>query len=236
MIGGLVERLGRPERIMALLPASDVRIDHETWRVTGLRGTGSKDLLVDAPTTVPWHRVLFVSDTDRGSSPGQLAHPVALYRAPFMPAASLVLAPPLIGAARSALARFLERIDTHGLANRTMQRNDPGARIRIAEASAEIDAAELVLLGAAERCDALGSSQEPTATEEARITRDTAFAVRMAAQAVDRLMAASGGSALGEDEPLQRLWRDANGVRLHAVLSWDTAASVYANALLGPAT
>ena len=233
MVGGLVERDGRTERVMVLLPKDRVRIDQDTWQVSGLRGTGSKDLVVDDPVEVPHYRVLFLSDADRRVSPGQCARPVPLYCAPFMPAATLVLAPPVIGAARAALARFHERINTHGLANRTLQRNDPGARMRVAEASAEIDAAELVLLDAAGRCDALGAQADRLAVEDARITRDTAFAVRMAARAVDRLMEASGGASLSEDEPLQRLWRDASAVRLHAVLTWDTAAANYADAVLG---
>ena len=234
LIGGFAEREGRQERVMVLLPKADVRIDQDTWRVTGLRGTGSKDLVIDAPVEVPAHRILFLADADCQVSPGQIANPAHLYRAPFRPAAIVVLAPPAIGAGRAAMARFVERIKTHGLVNGSLQRNDPGARIRVAEASAEIDAAEMVLLGAADRTDALGALSERAAVAEAAIIRDTAFAVRMAARAVDRLMEASGGSALAEDEPLQRLWRDASAVRHHAVLTWDTAAAGYADTVLGP--
>ncbi len=231
-VGGIVEIEGAPQGVIAVLPANAVTIDHESWQVMGLRGTGSKDLLVREPVRVPWQRVLRMAEVSRRTAPGQALPSAALYRAPFRPVAALVLAPPVLGAARAALARFIERTAGHALpmAGMASQRQDPAARLRVAEASAEIDGAELLLLRAADDCDALGRRGEHDALAEARVLRDTAFAVRLCARAVDRLFEAAGGSSLAEAEPLQRLWRDIMAARSHAVLTWDAAAQAYASA------
>jgi 3-hydroxy-9,10-secoandrosta-1,3,5(10)-triene-9,17-dione monooxygenase len=234
-VGGMVEIDGAAEQVIAALPASAVQVDHASWQVMGLRGTGSKDLLVPEPVLVPWHRVLRIAQVGRRTAPGQQAPAASLYRAPFRAVSALVLAPPALGAARAALARFIERLDGHALplTGLASQRQDPAARLRIAEASAEIDAAELVLLRAADDCDALGRQGVHDPLAEARVLRDTAWSVRLCARAVDRLFEAAGGSSLSDAEPLQRLWRDVMAARSHVVLTWDAAAHAYAHARLG---
>lgn len=236
-VGGIIDVNGEPDTIIAPVPSAAVTIDQASWQVMGLRGTGSKDLVVSEPTLVPWHQVLRMSEVGRGASAGQTSGS-ALYRAPFRCVAALVLAPPALGAARAAVNRFIARLDHHPmpLIGLRSQRADPAARLRIAESEAEIDAAEAVLLQAAEICDALGRTRHPDPLAEARVLRDTAFCVRLCASAVDRLFEAAGGSALGEQEPLQRLWRDIMAARSHIVLTWDAAAHTYAHARLGPAS
>lgn len=234
-VGGLIEVDGVRQGVIVALPAAGVSIDQDSWRVTGLRGTGSKDLVVTTPVRVPWHRVLRMAQVDRRCAPGQHEGAASLYRIPFRAVAALVLAPPALGAARAALARFIDRLDKHALpmSGHVSQRRDPAARLRVAEASAQIDAAELVMLRAADDCDLLGRQGVPDPLVEARVLRDTAFCVRLCARAVDRLFEAAGGSALAETEPLQRLWRDVMAARSHIVLTWDAAAHAYAHARLG---
>ncbi len=122
----------------------------------------------------------------------------------------------------------------HLVLRRVQQRNDYPARMRVAEAAAAIDSAERTMLAAADLCDATGRASERDRLAEATIARDSAFAVRQCARAVDLLYEAAGGSALDRREPLQRIWRDVHAVRSHAVLTWDAAGANYADALLGP--
>ena len=234
-IGGLIELEGVVEPLIAFVPRSAVTIDQASWFVMGLSGTGSKDLVVAAPVVVPWQRVLRMRQVNGRQAAGQVAPAAALYRAPFRPVATLVLAPPALGAARAALARFVARLDGHALpfAGKSSQRQDAAARLRVAESSAQIDAAALVLGFAADECERLGKSAAAEPVAEARVGRDAAYAVRLCAQAVDRLYEAAGGSALAQSEPLQRHWRDVMAVRAHAVLTWDAAATTFADAYLG---
>jgi len=217
------------DRVIALLPRPAGRIDHDSWAVMGLRGSGSKDVTVGEDVEVPAHRVLSVPAAARLQAPGQHHDAEELYFAPFRATAALVLAPPALGAARAALRRFVERTGSHrvGMPPRP-QREDPAAGLRIARASAEIDAAALVMANAAASLDRLAAARRaPTPLESATVMRDTAFSVRLCADAVDRLYESSGGSALSSDEPMQRYWRDVHAARSHTILTWDNAANEY---------
>ncbi len=230
-VGGMVE-LGGP--VICLIPADPSLIDAGSWDVVGLSGTGSKDLVIDEPIRVPRHRVLFSIEAAERRAPGQLHHGSELYLCPFRATAALVLAGPVIGAAKAAVSRFVERLDGHVIMARGgSQRSDPAAGARLAESSAEVNAAELVLLDAAQRLDGLGADADPDPERVGSIFRDTGYSVRMATRAVDRMYEASGGSALRRSEPIQRLWRDVNAARTHAIMAWDGSAQIYADAALG---
>ena len=222
-----------PTPVICALPAEDVIIDHKSWNVIGLRGTGSKDLVVADEVTVPPHRVLRVTETMTRRAPGQLHYGGPLYTCPWRTTAILVLAAPVIGAAKAAVRRFQERLDDHFLvALGDVQRNDPAAGYRLAESTAEIHAAELLLYDAAARLDQLGGVENVDPVLNASIIRDCGFGVKTLAKAVDRLYEASGANAMRADEPIQRLWRDVNAARSHAILTWDHAANMYSRALL----
>jgi 3-hydroxy-9,10-secoandrosta-1,3,5(10)-triene-9,17-dione monooxygenase len=215
-----------------MLPKESISIDHESWEVSGLRGTGSKELVIAGEVLVPAHRVLRVSESMNRESPGQKLYDHPLYMTPWRTTAILVLAAPLIGAAKAAIGRFQERMDNHVLlALKTTQLNDPLALNRLAESSAEIQAAELMLYHAAKQLDLLGAADKVDPLYNAVIIRDCGFAVRLLANSVDRLFEASGGSALASDEPMQRIWRDVHAARSHAVLTWDHASHTYSQAL-----
>ena len=231
-VGGLLPG-DQPTPVICALPAEDVIIDHNSWNVVGLRGTGSKDLVVADEVAVPAHRVLHVTETTARQAPGQLHYGGPLYTCPWRTTAILVLAAPVIGAAKAAVRRFQERIDDHFLvALSSVQRNDPAAGYRLAESTAEIQAAELLIYDAAARLDHLGGVDEVDPVLNASIIRDCGWGVRALANAVDRLYEASGANAMRADEPIQRLWRDVNAARSHAILTWDHAANMYSRALL----
>ena len=234
-VGGLLPG-DRPNPVICALPPEDVIIDHKSWEVIGLRGTGSKDLVIAEEVVIPAHRVLRVAESATRRSPGQLHYGGPLYTCPWRTTAILVLAAPVIGAAKAAVRRFRERLDGHFLvAIANTQRNDPAAGYRLAESTAEIQAAELLLYDAAVRLDRLGGSEEVDALVNASIIRDCGWAVRALATAVDRLYEASGSNAMRPDEPMQRLWRDVNAARSHAILTWDHAANIYGKASLNNA-
>jgi len=221
--GGLLHAASTPNPIITMFPAEHSLIDHSSWDVAGLAGTGSKDVVVDEPIVVPMEMTISYIDTLTRSTPGLVVNSSSIYRSPFRPAAALVLAGPAVGAARGAVARFVEM---------SASKTGPGIGARIASASSLADAAETVLLHAAADLDYLGTVDAPTRVQAARIYRDTAQAVRLAAAAVDVVFEAAGGAALRRSEPIQRAWRDVTASRNHRVLSWDPAADEFGSAVL----
>jgi len=59
------------------------------------------------------------------------------------------------------------------------------------------------------------------------------MAVRLAKQAIDLLAGASGGTSIYEDQPIQRIARDIEAIRLHALMNPDTNAELYGRILCG---
>src|SRR5262249_19849228 len=89
-----------------LLPIGDCEIV-DNWFVSGLAGTGSKDIVV-SDVFVPAHRVLLFSDARGGTAPGGKYHRSPLYRMPLLIHGASMLASTAVGAARGALDAYLE--------------------------------------------------------------------------------------------------------------------------------
>jgi 3-hydroxy-9,10-secoandrosta-1,3,5(10)-triene-9,17-dione monooxygenase len=222
-----------PDVRLFLVPVAELRIE-DTWFVAGLRGTGSKDLVVEG-VLVPEHRTLSLAHALAGTTPGASLHDAPVYRAPFTTMLGLALAGPALGIARGALdaytERTRERVQTYGSAKLAEQMP---MQIRLAEAAAEIDGAALLLERAC-RDVARGTRGEIALdlAARARIRRDTAYAVRVCTRAVDRLFEASGAHGLFDSSPLQRAFRDLHAMSAHAFLSWDQSAAIFGALELG---
>ncbi|MFN8636959.1 MAG: acyl-CoA dehydrogenase family protein [Chloroflexota bacterium] len=227
MVGGLAP--GGPH--MFLVPMRDATIV-DTWHVTGLRGTGSKDVTVD-DAFVPSHRVVELRRMRAAETDAWALHGRASYRVPMF-ALSLGLVGPVIGMAGGAVEAFVEQL--HG-------RKQPGgaaatqavaSQLRLAESSAEADTARgLARLNTRELLD-WGARGEPfTMLDRARYRRDQVFMVKLATRAIGRLFEAGGGHVLQESNPLQRFHRDALAAAQHMAIRWDTYAEQYSRVTLG---
>ena len=100
----LVMGAGPAGVLMFLVPRSDFAI-HDTWFVSGLRGTGSKDIVIH-DAFVPAHRVLPATDMQEARTPGRVIHDTANYRIPSFSASGYALAAPLVGMAQGAVETF----------------------------------------------------------------------------------------------------------------------------------
>jgi 3-hydroxy-9,10-secoandrosta-1,3,5(10)-triene-9,17-dione monooxygenase len=108
-LGGFVppEAEGKPPEMRTfLLPRSDYRID-DNWHVAGLKGTGSKDIVVEN-AFVPEHRTHKLIDGFKRQSPGNAVNPSPLYRLPFGQIFVRSVSTSAIGAAQGALDAFLD--------------------------------------------------------------------------------------------------------------------------------
>ena len=107
-------------------------------------------------------------------------------------------------------------------------------QIKIAEASAKIDAARLVMRT---NCiDAMADARRahiPDLSVKTRLRRDGAFSVNLCTDAVSLLFAASGARSLFTSGALQRQFRDAHAVNSHLAFNFDAAGTNYGRVTLG---
>ena len=221
-----------------LLPIEDCQII-DNWFVCGLAGTGSKDIAV-LDKFVPARRVLMFSDARAGTTPGAKYHRNPIYRMPLLIHGASMLASTAVGAARGALDAYLEMINsgrkTRGaLAGGQLPMAEfATVQLRYAEAAANVEAAELILLTDMRNMTArLYAGEEITVADRIRCRRDQAFVTKLAVQAVETLNAATGGWGLHLSNPVQRAWRDANAVARHVSLNWDAVGTMYGQHAFG---
>jgi resorcinol 4-hydroxylase (FADH2) len=220
-----------------LLPIGDVEIV-DTWFVNGLAGTGSKDI-VARDAFVPAHRVLMFSDARAGTTPGARYYKNPLYKMPLLIHGASMLASTAVGAARGALDAYLEmtapRKTRGALAGGQLPMVEfATVQLRYAEAAANVEAAELILLtDMREMTVRLQEGGEITVADRIRCRRNQAYVTKLAVQAVELLNASTGGYGLHLSNPVQRAWRDVNAVARHVSLNWDAVGTMYGQHAFG---
>lgn len=200
-----------------ILPRADYEIVEDSWDVVGLRGTGSKDVIVK-DAFVPDYRVIEYNKVVDGSLAVEAGLTNPAYRLPFSAAFPLGITAAVIGICEGALAHHLDyqrgRVQITGQA----VKDDPYVLYAISEASAEIAAARSALLDNICRIhDAVAAGEEISFERRAVGRRTQAAAAWRAVRAVDEIVARSGGNAMRLDNPIQRFWRDAHVGLTHAI-------------------
>jgi 3-hydroxy-9,10-secoandrosta-1,3,5(10)-triene-9,17-dione monooxygenase len=216
-----------------LLDKNDYKIN-DTWNATGLCGTGSNDVNV-ADAFVAEHMTIAVSDLTGGPTPGSAVNPNALYALPVFTLFPYVLSGVGLGNAQACLNDYVEfarhRASTY---NRAKVSDMQTTQVKIAEASAKIDAARLIMRS---NCiDAMADARRghiPDIAAKTRLRRDGAFSVNLCTEAVSLMFAASGARSLFTSGALQRQFRDAHAVNSHLAFNFDAAGTNYGRVALG---
>jgi 3-hydroxy-9,10-secoandrosta-1,3,5(10)-triene-9,17-dione monooxygenase len=216
-----------------LLPKADYKV-LDTWNVTGLRGTGSCDVEV-RDAFVPDDMTVAVGDLAGGPTPGSKLNPNPLYALPVFSLFPYVLSGVALGNAQACLDDYAEvvrhRISTY---NHARLSDFQSTQIKIAEASAKIDAARLIMRSAC--LNAMEDARRghiPDMAIKTRYRRDGAFSVNLCTDAVSMLFAASGARGLFTTGVLQRQFRDAHAINSHLAFNFDAAGTNYGRVALG---
>lgn len=212
-----------------LLPKGDYEVI-DTWFVSGLAGTGSKDIAVK-DAFVPDHRVL---DPEAAGSTDFTAwemHGRTTYRVPLRVTLGWELIAPIIGLGEAAIEDFVLR--HRGTSGRARSAEGVQMQLRLAEAGAEVHTAHLLhrsTYGEILAKGARGESFSPV--ERARYLRDKAYVVKLCVQAVNRLFDVSGGRALYSSQQIQRIHRDTHALSHRDGFLLDFAGEAWGKALL----
>jgi alkylation response protein AidB-like acyl-CoA dehydrogenase len=223
---------GQPTRYL-LVPMHEIEI-LDDWEVLGLRGTGSRSLLLN-DVFVPEHRSVLLRDLFDGSTPGALVHPdYSLPRAPrgllapfSLPCVAFTLGRRALDLVASSLRTRVSR-GTRALAESEVVQQQLG------EAAAEIETAILIMRTRRDYSIGLVESGAAIPAEDLmRNRRDITFAVWQLRRGVERLVELAGARTVYDAEPLQSLWRDVVTISTHTVVSRHLGMVPYGRMLLG---
>ena len=232
-LGGVVPT-ERPEDFdwrFVLVPRSDYEII-DTWHVSGLKATGSQDIVVK-DAFVPAYRVQKVMDLYHCKGPGQAVNTAALYR---IPAAQILY----LGVACGAIGALQGMVDHYRAyaAKRATPRgrtaDDPIAQLACAEAAAIADELRLVLhhnlgglLAYAER------REVPPMELRLKYKFHSAWGVERCGLAALKLFKALGAHAIRTDLPFGRIVADINAGRQHVSNQPEYFGRAWGGMLLG---
>jgi 3-hydroxy-9,10-secoandrosta-1,3,5(10)-triene-9,17-dione monooxygenase len=206
----------------------------DTWNAAGLQGTGSNDVEVrDAFVAEP--QTVAVSDLAGGPTPGSAVNPNALYTLPAFSLFPFVLSGVALGNAQACLDDYID-VARHraSTSNRAKLGDMQSTQIKVAEASAKIDTARLIMRSAC--IEAMADARRdriPDMATKTRYRRDGAFSVNLCTEAVSLLFSASGARGLFTTGVLQRQFRDAHAINSHLAFNFDAAGTNYGRVALG---
>jgi alkylation response protein AidB-like acyl-CoA dehydrogenase len=199
---------GAPDMRLMLFPTSAVEII-DTWRVGGLRGTGSHDFHVTD---------LFVPDDHAiAAFTAKPVRPGTLYAAPFITVFAMPIASVPLGIARAAIEAFIALAEAKTpMGGASRLRDKASAQADVGKAEALLRSARAFLVESAHDIwNAVAAGDMPSLPQRATARLAAAQAAAASAQAVDLLYNAAGGTALYESNLLERCFRDVHATTQH---------------------
>ncbi len=200
---------GTPTVRTLVFPKSKTKFT-DIWHTIGLRGTGSdqyavKDLFVPEAHSL---RSIARNSPDQRREMGLLYcfSSLSLYAAGFAGVA--------LGCARSSLASFIELArDKIPRGARITMRNNNVIQREVAQAEARLSSAYLYLIHSLEEItEAVRGRGHITLDERMTIRLAATFCIHTALEVTDTLYQAAGATAIFNENPFERPWRDVHSV------------------------
>jgi alkylation response protein AidB-like acyl-CoA dehydrogenase len=209
--GPCLDPSGEPLQRIVVVPAAEVTI-HDTWHVTGLRGTASHDVELD-DVFVPAAWTCWYSE--------RLYSPSPLYCARWW---LLGHGAQRLGMARAAIDALIDlaqvKVPTRAQA---LLRERPLVQMQVAQAEALLESARRYLWDTTARLWAQALEHDRlTLREQAEGRLANTHAGLAAVQIADLMYSAAGGSAIHEGFPLEQIFRDVHAAAQHATVSPQT--------------
>lgn len=212
---GIVTRDGRhlltesgALQVRVLVLHRDQLTVNNTWDVTGMRGTGSNDIVVDK-AFVPSDLTIAIDGRPR------LDRPVyrGFYPALVFPGCTAVC----LGVARSAIDEVVRLAVTKPALGGGVLADTARAQYAIAKSEAELLAAKLLLQSAAAALQTAGEDdREVTIEERAALRAAMSHAAQVSRQVLVTMYELASSSALYRANPIERIFRDGMAALQHA--------------------
>jgi len=219
---------GSDKPLSTLIPLTDVTI-LDTWQVVGLAGTGSHDLEM---------KDVFVPDNHAyiggERPPGAGLYDNGVYKVGHRALGPYTLASVVVGMAAGALNIFIEDIKDRTSRHGAKVADFQSLQLRIAESSAELDAARLLIRqNSREAMSYIGEGKPVPRDPHARLIMEGSYASVFACKAIERIFYAGGAGELFLERPLQRIFRNVQAGRAQFGLNWDVQGTNYGRWALG---
>jgi 3-hydroxy-9,10-secoandrosta-1,3,5(10)-triene-9,17-dione monooxygenase len=148
--GGAEEGSAANASLTFLVPRDAVAEVIDDWYVMGLRGTGSKTVVLE-DVFVPAYRALNVWNYDADPPPGATVNPGAMFQGvPRIMIFTTMLVAPALGIAQSAVEAYRERLETRSSALMSGKQSENAvSQIALGRATDQAVMARDILLGAA---------------------------------------------------------------------------------------
>lgn len=216
---------GAPEMQFILFPRREVEVI-DTWRVGGLRGTGSHDFRVDDVFAPDAHALpAFAPSGQRRET---------LYQTPLISLFVVALAAVTLGIARAAIDAGVELASAKTpMGSTVLLRDRPIAQFQIARAEALVRGARAVVFEAIrEQWEEIKLGRPPSLEKRIGIRLACTFAGESCAEAVDLVHRTAGGTAITESGRIDRCFRDIHAATQHIGLTTNNY-ELAGRALLG---
>lgn len=213
----------RPATRLVFVPAEHARI-HDTWRVSGLRGTGSHDYSLErVPVPAAYAVDVYADEPTR---------PERLYAFPVIPFVTAAVGAVPIGIARGAIEDLARLARARRRAGRPLA-EDPAVQRGLARAEIHARSAESLLIQAVDDLwRTVRRGKPPTLEQRAQVRMGCVNAGVAAAAAVDIVWGLAGSGAIFEAAGIERRFHDVHVATQHVALAPRTL-EVAGRVLLG---
>ncbi|KJC52769.1 hypothetical protein UB31_10970 [Bradyrhizobium sp. LTSP849] len=223
-----------PAPHVVLVPQSEFAIDHTSWRVMGMRGTGSKNIAL-SKAFIPSHRFLSWAELQAGNKHPTCPNTEPVYEFPLNTANAMSVLAPTLGVANACSDECIKIIRGRvSSGNQQAQINDKIAQVDAGSSAATMSLLRDFLISETAAIENRILQGGPLTHEERGLSRaKVAIASRQALSSAQRLFTALGGSLLPEGTRIERLFRDIHAMSSHFLLQPEPIAEAYGRLLLG---
>ena len=216
-----------------LLMRDQYRID-DNWHVAGLKGTGSKDIVVE-DAFVPEYRTQSHLDYAMNLPlPGQEVNQGPLYRLPWSVVFNMAIAVSALGSARGFIDAWIMATRDRKLSTGGRAADDALIQDRIASATWYLDASITRVRADAIELWQMAEAREPASMQiRAQMRWNMNRGCELVGHAVADLFRASSGRSIFLNDPIQRRFQDLQAALAHAYLTPDPLSLAVGGMILG---